>query len=102
MKVNDPNVTGSNTGQVNGAGLERPLQMDRGRRDGTTPEAPLSDSPDQVALSEMSARLRSLNVDSPERIARLDTLSADVASGRYQPDARAISRSLIDEALRHE
>jgi hypothetical protein len=37
--------------------------------------------------------------ESPERIAYLEKLSMEVASGRYETDAEGISRDVIEEAM---
>ena len=102
MKVNDPNVTGSSAGQVDGSGLDRVRQSELERRGGSNSHPSLSKAPDQVALSELGAALRSLSVDSADRVARLEKLSAEVATGRYQPNVESISRGLIDDALRQD
>src|SRR5512138_507558 len=56
-------------------------------------------SRDEVALSDLGAKLRELHSDSPERAARLDQLAAEVASGRYGVDPMQVSDKLIEDAL---
>jgi anti-sigma28 factor (negative regulator of flagellin synthesis) len=41
-----------------------------------------------------------LGTSDPDRAARLERLSAEVQSGKYKVDAAAVSRKLVDEALR--
>ena len=99
MRVNDSSAANVAANQAGHAELERARQAGTGTG-GRSRESSAADSPDRVALSEMGSRLRELALDSPERVARLDKLSADVAAGRYQADAEAVSRSLLDEMLR--
>jgi anti-sigma28 factor (negative regulator of flagellin synthesis) len=101
MKVNDPNLTGVTPGQIGGAGLDQAQRTEVvGRRRPGGPGAAAGDSPDTVSLSGLSSEVRALNVDSPERLARLEKLSAEVAAGRYQADAQGVSKRLVDEALK--
>jgi flagellar biosynthesis anti-sigma factor FlgM len=56
---------------------------------------------DQVQLSDLTERLsQMLGTSDPDRAARLERLSAEVQSGKYKVDAAAVSRKLVDEALR--
>lgn len=54
---------------------------------------------DQLHLSDLAGRLRSLSSDTPERAAYLENLSAEIEAGRYTVDAQALSRKIIDDAL---
>ena len=54
---------------------------------------------DQVHLSDLAGRLRSLSSDTPERAAYLEKLSGEVEAGRYTVDALALSRKILDDAL---
>jgi hypothetical protein len=55
---------------------------------------------DEVELSGLAGRLSEvLRADSPQRLARLERLSQEVAAGRYRPPAAEVSRSLVEEAL---
>jgi flagellar biosynthesis anti-sigma factor FlgM len=55
---------------------------------------------DRVGLSELSVRLLELvRVESPERASRIERLAEQVRNGRYQVDALAVSRRIIEEAL---
>ncbi|MCP5109211.1 MAG: hypothetical protein GY953_00085 [bacterium] len=80
--------------------MEKTQQADVNRRGGTGRDPSLGDAPDQVSLSGMSAQVKALGVDSPERIAKLEKLSADVAAGRYQVDPQAVSERLVDDAMK--
>jgi anti-sigma28 factor (negative regulator of flagellin synthesis) len=56
---------------------------------------------DRVQLSNLSGRLLEISaVQSAERDARIERLAADYRAGRYQPDALAVSRGIVDEAMR--
>ena len=98
MKVNDPNLNGLTGGSI--GSTERAGQADGIRKGAGRYDAALDESPDRVALSQLSTAVRTLSMDSPEHLARLDRLSADVRSGRYQVDARAVSRSLVEQSLK--
>ncbi|MCW5981273.1 MAG: flagellar biosynthesis anti-sigma factor FlgM [Bryobacteraceae bacterium] len=100
MKVNDPNLNPLAGGSVGSS--ERAGQAEHIRRGGPGGryDGSLDDSPDRVALSSLSAQVRALGADSSERISRLERLSADVRSGRYQVDAAAVSRSLVEQSLK--
>ena len=102
MKVNDPNLTGIPPGTIGGPGLDKSQQTEQVRRDEMAGKgnAKLGDSPDKVALSGLSSQLRDLNVDSPERTAMVQRLSADVGAGRYEADATQVSQRLIDDAMK--
>jgi len=99
MKVNDPNASGHSAGQVGGSGLERVRQAELERSGGQYRDSSLSKSDDRVDLSQLGAALQTLGTDSPERVAWMEKLSAQVASGRYQPNVESITRGLIEDAL---
>lgn len=52
---------------------------------------------DRVQLSELTSRLA---IENPQRAAQLERLAAEVQAGRYRVEAAAVSRSLVEEALR--
>ncbi len=93
MKVTDSAITNAQSARVESA---NPNTGHGGaRKTGST-----GDGGDRVDISTLSGRLlSSLDMDGPERAARLEQLSALVKSGQYQPDAPAISRKIVDEAL---
>ncbi|MBM3746375.1 MAG: flagellar biosynthesis anti-sigma factor FlgM [Acidobacteria bacterium] len=65
------------------------------------PAARAARESDQVQLSDLTERLsQMLGTSDPDRAARLERLAAEVQSGKYQVDAAAVSRKLVDEALR--
>lgn len=68
-----------------------------GAREGSAAQA---QDGDQVSLSNLSGRLLDMLADPADRQARVEQLAADYRAGRYQPDALAVSRGIIDEAMR--
>ncbi len=93
MKVNQSPLDSSGVSQLGraagagsgGTGKGTPVHLDR----------------DRVQLSGLSARLlASADSGTAERTARISQLSADFRAGRYQVDAKELSRRLIDEAMR--
>ena len=58
---------------------------------------------DHVQLSDLSGRLvEMLGAEAPDRTARIEKLTAEYRSGRYQPDALAASQGMVAEALANE
>ena len=56
---------------------------------------------DRVQLSDLSAHLlASEGAGASGRAARVQRLSLDVRAGRYQVDPVALSRQMVDEAIR--
>ena len=100
MKVNDPNLANVNSDALRGTGLDRAQQTESISRRGTGGAASADESTDQVSLSGFSEQLRAAHVDSPERVAHIEKLSNDVATGNYQADAAAVSHSIVESALR--
>lgn len=95
MKVNDPNVQG--LGGAAPAGGAKPVQAGRSPAGGT----PKAGEFDGVHLSSLARALRSLETDSPERQARVESLARAYAAGSYRADAQMTAGSLIDDALLH-
>ena len=101
MKVNDLNLTGVSPDAIGGAGLDRARQTEsiqRGRPNEANPYA--GEFGDSVSLSKLSGEIRASGIESPERAARLEKLSSDVQSRRYQVDAGELSRRLIADAMK--
>jgi anti-sigma28 factor (negative regulator of flagellin synthesis) len=55
---------------------------------------------DNVELSSLSHHLRVDDTASPEREARLQELARLVASGKYEVDAREVSRRIVDDSIK--
>jgi anti-sigma28 factor (negative regulator of flagellin synthesis) len=103
MKVNDPNLQGPSGPLSTGGstGVSKPAQTGRPAPAGGT-AAPTGDSPDGVALSGLAQTLRSLDVESPERQAQVETLARAYARGGYTVDAEATAGGIITDALKHK
>lgn len=100
MKVNDPNLNGLQTGGLGSGGVGRTEGAGAPERSGTRQTRRGGDTgADQVQLSNLSRQIQAAGVEPPERLARIDKLREDFAAGRYQPDPRAVSRSLIADAM---
>jgi flagellar biosynthesis anti-sigma factor FlgM len=98
MKVNDPNLQGPS-----GLGSTGASRVTRTNSQTTPTGAPVSgDGKDGVELSGLAQALRSLDVDSPERQAKVDALARTYARGNYQVDAAATAGGIIDDALDHK
>ena len=54
---------------------------------------------DEVNLSPLAAALQGALSDSPERTAYLERLSADFASGNYNPNPHDIARGIISDTI---
>lgn len=93
MKINDPKLAGLTSSQVGGAQApESPAE--RQKKTEKSGEIPR----DRVSLSELSSKVRALDSESPERAARLERLSAEVAAGRYHVDAVEVARKMVSDA----
>jgi hypothetical protein len=99
MRVNDPNAGALSPDALSGTGVAKAGEAARAGRSGRGSAAG-GEAPDRVALSEWSSRVRELAVDSPERTARLERLSAEVRAGRYRADPLLLGRLLIEDALK--
>ena len=93
MKIDDPKLTGMSPSQIGGTQAPDSASV-RGKKNDAA-----ATSRDQVALSELGAKLRELDSDSPERAARLEQLAAEVQAGRYRVDPMQVSDRIIEEAL---
>ena len=98
MKVNETNPNQTAPSEL---GKARQAAAAAAAHQGKSPEqAQDAEASDRVQISNLSDRLlRMVSSDSPERLARLEKLAAEVRAGRYEVDARALSRSLIEDAL---
>lgn len=95
MKVDDPNLAGMTSSKIGGTQAPDSVSVRQKKNDSAA-----SHSRDEVALSDLSAKIRELDSDSPERMARLEQLAAEVASGRYKVDSMEVSGRIIDDAQR--
>jgi anti-sigma28 factor (negative regulator of flagellin synthesis) len=91
MRVNDSSssgISGLNRTDPGSSGAGSKIRGGRFDRD------------DQVSLSNLSSAMNALETDSPERSARLSSLSAAIMSGSYQVDPSALSGALIHQSMR--
>ena len=93
MRINDPNTPGLSPSQIGGTNAAEPAGQKQKKVDQSTGLR------DEVSLSSLSARIRELDTESPERAAYLERLSADVQAGRYKVDALEISKKIVNDAL---
>jgi len=101
MKIDHTNVSGL-AGGLAGAGTGR---TERGESSGdeklkAAAASASAGAPDEIQLSGLSQQLRVLASGSPERNQRIQELARLVESGRYEVDARDLSRRLIEDALK--
>lgn len=100
MKVNESSLNQAAASHLGKARQTEAVTPGGPKKDGEA-AAPLGS--DRVQLSDLSGRLlKLLNTESPERAARFERLAAEVRSGRYEVDALAVSRRIIDDALTNE
>ena len=101
MRLEDNNMSGIGASGLNRAqaadGVERRIAAGAG---GAAPGGGV----DEVSLSTLTERLQVLSAHleaagdgSPAREARLSELAALVGSGRYEPNAEALSNTLIED-----
>lgn len=100
MKVNDPNLQGPG-GPLSTGGSTGVSKLGQAGRAAASP-APAGDASDGVSLSGLAQALRRLDVDSPERQARVESLAQAYAHGSYQVDAEATAGGIVDDALKHK
>ncbi len=96
MKVYDRNLTGTALPE---SGQTQETERS-GQSGGTNQPGGVAAGADRVELSSTLGSLsRALSSYSSDRAGRVQQLAAQYLSGSYQPDAAAISRGIIQEAL---
>lgn len=96
MKIHDAYLPGAGPSQLKEAGQTGAVTPARTEAERKQTQA----TSDSVGLSELSVRLLDLaRVEAPERAARIERLTLEVRSGRYQVDPLALARRILDEAL---
>ena len=95
MKINDSNING-----LTSSGVGKAQEADAASRSRGKGVGPADSSTDRVELSNLSASLRAEDGESPERAAFIEKLAADYEAGRYNPDAKEVSKKIIADALR--
>ena len=95
MRINDPN-----TANVGASGLTQARETERaeqqqGKRD--VARTGVEAGTDAVELSTLAQTVQAHDPASPQRKARLEALSSEVALGKYKVDSEAVADSLIQE-----
>jgi anti-sigma28 factor (negative regulator of flagellin synthesis) len=95
MKIDDSGMTGASAAGLGAAGLDRAQKAQEiaGQVKGAAGAAG-----DEVNLSTLAERLRSLDTVSAERDARIQRLAAAFDARSYEADAEAVAEGLISEA----
>ncbi len=97
VKVNEASLNQAAAPQLNKTAHAEPVEAGGPKKPGESQRGAESD---QAQISDLSGRLlQVLNAESPQRAARLESLSAEYRAGKYQVDAAAVSRRLVDDAL---
>lgn len=99
MKVNESNLQGA--AGLGSTGAAKAVQGGRLAGSGGEAGAAVGDGSDGVALSGLAQTLRALDVESPEREARVEQLARAYAEGGYKVDAEAVAGGVIDDALKN-
>ena len=95
MRVDDRNLAGSQAAQSGQANQAH--QVERASESKPAEGRPAGSS-DRVELSDLTGGLaRALEAAGRQRPARVERLAEEYAAGRYQVDARAVSRAIVAE-----
>jgi anti-sigma28 factor (negative regulator of flagellin synthesis) len=95
MRVYEQNLTGAATGEAG-----RLSESQKTERAGNSAVAAQGGDADRVEFSATLGSLsRAISADQNARSSRIVTLTDQVQSGTYRPDAAAISRGMVSEAL---
>lgn len=92
MKIDNSNVGGLNLNRTGTTAPTSRYGYGSGSSDG------YGSSSDQISLSSLSQQLRTLDVSSPERDQKIQSLQAAYAKGTYQPDPAVIAKSMVTDA----
>lgn len=97
MKIDDSGMTGASAAGLGAAGLDRAQKAQEiAGQPGTSQVKGAAG--DEVNLSTLAERLRSLDTGSAERDARIQRLAAAFDARSYEADAEAVAEGLISEA----
>jgi len=93
MRINDQNLTGISSSQVEQTQATQPgnRQSRVGRAGGA--------GEDQVQLSNLAGSLQELAMDSPERAGQVEKLAKEYQEGRYSVDSAELSRKIVDDTM---
>lgn len=93
MKIDNPlspQVSTGATSNASGITQSQSGPGGRGRIDGSS---------DQVQLSNLSAALRGLSAEDPERAAEVQKIAETVQSGSYRIDAVELGRKILTDSV---
>lgn len=95
MRIDDNGTTG-----IGSPGLGRAQQSGEvtARQGTAAARTTKTGSGDEVSLSTLAGRLNALEAGSPEREARIASLTEAYLSGKYEADPEAIANGIIGEA----
>lgn len=96
MKIDQSNIQQS--GGTGGAQQAGSAQQVRGGS-GASSKSAYGLGSDSVQLSSLSEAVRAYTTESPQRSQAISQLGRDIQKGSYQIDPRAVSKSVIAEAL---
>src|SRR6266540_1096129 len=95
MKIDNRNDLGA----VSTPGAKGAAGVESGGRKGVDNQADGSGA-DRAELSGLAGKIAgALSKDSADRAAKVEQLRAQVAQGSYRPDAEAISKGIVTDAL---
>lgn len=95
MRIEDNKLAGlgaQGLGRTQGAEAAERSGSEVGKKSG-------SNGTDEVNLSVLAERLQSLEAGSAEREKRIAELSSAYQSGRYEPNAEAVSGAMLNDAI---
>lgn len=95
MRVDDRHIAGNQT--VQSGKTANPQEVERLNESRQAESRPASGH-DRVELSRLTGGLaRALEVMAKDKASQVERLAQDYASGRYQVDAREVSRAIVAE-----
>ena len=98
MKIYDQNLTSTSAADTGRA--QQAQNLSRAGTDNSSARAVADVSTDRVEFSGTMSRLsRALGNSETTRADRVQSLTAQYQSGKYQPDPAAISKGLVTETL---
>ena len=99
MRVDDRNLAGSQAAQSGQANQAHSVER---ASESKAAEGRPAGGADRVELSDLTGDLaRALQAAGRERAARVERVAEEYAAGRYQVDARAVSRAIVAEMKAH-
>ena len=94
MRVQDSNL---NSVSITTGGSARADGVQPGRSGSSSAKA--KDGQDELSLSDFGSRVHGISGNTAERTARVSQLAAAYKSGNYHPDAQAVAKGVVNDAL---